>query len=127
MEKMAARQKNSCTYPKFFKGAGGELIFTYRDARSGNGNQIHNVYGLKSRIWRLLDKPLTDGLGQMNAYISGPVHGPDDYFHICWVWRDTPNCYANHDLSYARSRDMVHCETAGGDEIELPMTIGTEA
>ena len=68
---MAARQKNSCTYPKFFKGAGGELIFMCRDGRSENGNQIYNVYGLKNRIWRLLDKPLTDGLGQIERVHFG--------------------------------------------------------
>ncbi|MCK4292227.1 MAG: BNR repeat-containing protein [Planctomycetes bacterium] len=124
---MVGREEKRCTYPKFFEGAAGELIFTYRDGGSGNGNQIYNVYDAKAKRWRrLLDKPLTDGQGLMNAYIVGPVRGPDGYFHICWVWRDTPNCYTNHDLSYARSRDMVHWETVRGGAIELPMTIDTK-
>lgn len=124
---MVGREEKRCTYPKFFRGAKDELIFTYRDGGSGNGNQIYNVYDVKSKTWRrLLDVPLTDGQGKMNAYISGPVRGPDGYFHICWVWRDTPNCYTNHDLSYSRSRDMVHWETAGGQQITLPMTVETE-
>jgi len=124
---MVGREEKRCTYPKFFEGAAGELIFTYRDGGSGNGNQIYNVYDAKAKRWRrLLDKPLTDGKGLMNAYIVGPVRGPDGYFHICWVWRDTPNCYTNHDLSYARSKDMVHWETVRGGAIELPMTIDTK-
>ena len=124
---MVGRQENRCTYPKFIKGPNEELIFTYRDGSSGRGNQIYNIYDLKTRTWRrLLDTPLIDGQGKMNAYIVGPVHGPDGYFHICWVWRDTPNCYTNHDLSYARSRDLVHWETVMGKPIKLPMTIDTE-
>jgi len=124
---MVGREEKRCTYPKFFEGAGGELIFTYRDGGSGNGNQIYNVYDVEKKQWRrLLDEPLTDGKGLMNAYIVGPMRGADGWFHICWVWRDTPNCYTNHDLSYARSKDMVHWETAAGKAVELPMTVDTE-
>jgi len=124
---MVGREEKRCTYPKFIRGADEELIFTYRDGGSGNGNQIYNVYDLKTKTWRrLLDKPLIDGQGKMNAYIVGPVRGPGGYFHICWVWRDTPNCYTNHDLCYARSRDMVNWETVTGKRITLPMTIDTE-
>lgn len=124
---MIGRQENRCTYPKFIRGADGELIFTYRDGGSGNGNQIYNVYDLKTKAWRrLLDMPLLDGQRKMNAYIVGPVRGPDEYFHICWVWRDTPNCYTNHDLSYARSKDMVHWETITDRPIKLPVTINTD-
>ncbi|MHC4740429.1 MAG: BNR repeat-containing protein, partial [Planctomycetota bacterium] len=124
---MVGREEQRCTYPKFFEGASGELIFTYRDGGSGNGNQIYNVYDVEKREWRrLLDVPLTDGKGLMNAYIVGPVRGGDGWFHICWVWRDTPNCYTNHDLSYARSKDMVNWETAAGKAVELPMTVDTE-
>ena len=31
-------------YPHFLRGPRGELIFTYRDGRSGNGDQYFNVY-----------------------------------------------------------------------------------
>ena len=124
---MIGRQEDRCTYPKFIKGPNEELIFTYRDGSSGRGNQIYNIYDLKTRTWRrLLDTPLVDGQGKMNAYIVGPVRGPDQYFHICWVWRDTPNCYTNHDLSYARSKDLAHWETATGKPIKLPVTINTK-
>lgn len=61
----------------------------------------------------------------MNAYPVGPSRGPDGLFHICWVWRDTPDCATNHDVSYARSKDLVHWETAAGEPVELPITIDT--
>ncbi|MBN1816526.1 MAG: BNR repeat-containing protein, partial [Sedimentisphaerales bacterium] len=87
---------------------------------------IFNVYEESTQTWRrLLDKPLTDGRGQMNAYIRGPVKGPDGYFHISWVWHDTPDCSTNHDLSYARSRDLVHWQTADGKPLQLPITTDT--
>ncbi|MBN1124340.1 MAG: BNR repeat-containing protein [Sedimentisphaerales bacterium] len=123
---MVGTEEKRCTYPQFIKGARGEMIFRYRDGGSGNGNEIFNVYDESTRTWRrLLDKPLTDGRGQMNAYIRGPVKGPDGYFHISWVWRNTPDCSTNHDLSYARSRDLVHWQTAGGEPLDLPITIDT--
>jgi hypothetical protein len=108
-------------------GPAGELIFTYRDGASGRGNQIYNVYDCPGQRWRrLVDQPLLDGRGLMNAYPIGPSRGPDGRFHLCWVWRDTPDCRTNHDVSYARSADLVHWETAAGEAIDLPITIDTE-
>jgi len=57
----------------------------------------------------------------MNAYCSRPALGPDGRFHMTWVWRDTPDCATNHDLSYARSADLVHWETGGGEPLKLPL------
>jgi hypothetical protein len=113
------------TYPKFFDAPEGDLIFTYRDGGSGNGNQIYNRYDPDTGTWtRLLDEPLLDGQGDMNAYIHGPVPGPDNYYHLIWVWRDTPDASTNHDISYARSKDLVHWEQSDGRPQPLPITIG---
>ena len=62
----------------------------------------------------------------MSADAQGPRIGPDGYFHIIWFWRDTPSCETNHDLSYARSQDLVHWETADGSSITLPINPDTE-
>ena len=121
---MTGNAENRCTYPKFMRDADNRLIFHYRDGGSGRGNEIYNVYDLKTKTWtRLLDTPLTDGQGKMNAYMSGPVRGPDGLFHMIWVWRDTPDCATNHHLSYARSKDLIHWESAFGDKVNLPLTI----
>jgi hypothetical protein len=42
---------------------------------------------------------------------------------MAWVWRDTPSCDTNHDLSYMKSKDMKHWETAAGTPIELPVSL----
>lgn len=123
---MVGKNEDRCTYPRFVKGAENELIFTYRDGSSGNGSQIWNVYDPETHAWRrLLDSPLFSGEGKRNAYFVGPVQDTDGVFHICWVWRDTPDCATNHDLSYARSRDLVHWETSDGKELTLPITLDT--
>ena len=112
------------TYPRFFRGPSGEFIYTYRDGSSGSGNQIYDVYDAAEGTWaRLLDRPLTDGQSEMNAYIDGPTLGPDGYYHCVWVWRDTPDCATNHDLSYMRSRDLRHWENVRGEALALPVTL----
>lgn len=125
-EKMVGDRETRCTYPQFLRGPGNEVLFTYRDGRSGSGDQIYNVYDHKTKAWRrLLDQPLTDGHGKMNAYFHGPVKGSDGYMHLCWVWRNTPDASTNHDLSYARSKDMLHWEKGDGTPLKLPITIET--
>lgn len=123
---MAGTHEQSVTYPEFFRGPEGQLVFAYRDGGSGNGDHIFNAYDVETRQWRrLLDQPLTDGEGQRNAYPVGPVQGPDDYWHLVWVWRDTPDAVTNHDLSYARTRDLVQWERADGQPLRLPIRLST--
>lgn len=111
-----------CTYPNFVKNGKGELIFSYRKGGSGNGINLTNLYREDTKSFqRLTNQPLFDGLGLMSAYASGPRLGPDSLFHVIWFWRDTPSCETNHDLSYARSPDLVNWETANGQRIELPI------
>ncbi len=126
VESMVGRDEERVTYPEFFRGPNNELIFTYRDGSSGSGSQVYNVYDHATRTWRrLIDGPLVDGRGKMNAYFYGPKRGPDGRYHLCWVWRDTPDCATNHDLSYARSSDLVRWETSRGEPLTLPVTFDT--
>ncbi|WP_291370003.1 BNR repeat-containing protein [Cyclobacterium sp.] len=121
---MVGRDEKRCTYPKFMTTREGELIFHYRDGGSGNGNEIYNIYDTESGQWsRLLDSPLTDGKGEMNAYASQPSLHEDDWYHMYWVWRDTPDCETNHDLSYIKSPDMINWYNAFGEPVSIPVTI----
>ncbi len=120
---MIGNRENSVTYPVFMNGPDGQLIYNYRDGSSGKGDNIFNVYDTKTKTWkRLMDQPLMDGKGKMNAYMSNPMLGPDGYYHVVWVWRDTPAAETCHDLSYIRSRDLVHWENAQGQALNLPIT-----
>jgi len=121
---MVGKDERRCTYPKFMRAPNGKLLFHYRDGASGNGVEIYNAYDAKTRSWRrFLNRPLISGLGKRNAYQNGPRLGPDGRYHLLWVWRETPDAATNHDLSYARSRDLIHWENAAGKPLELPITI----
>lgn len=124
VEEMTGSEEDRCTYPKFMKTTDGELIFRYRDGGSGDGNDIYNVYDTKTKEWtRLVDTPMTDGQGLMNAYASQPRLMADGWYHLYWVWRDTPDCSTNHDLSYMKSPDMRRWFDVYGNPIELPATL----
>jgi hypothetical protein len=126
LDRMVGDREARCTYPLFFKNTAGDLFFRYRDGQSGNGADLYNVYDAHGRAWRrLLDTPLLDGEGHRNAYATDPVAGPDGYFHLVWMWRETPDASTNHTLSYARSRDLVHWENSRGEPLKLPITLAT--
>ena len=121
---MTGKRENSVTYPKFLNDHEGNLIFSYRDGRSGNGDVIYNKYDLKTKTWsRLLDTPLLDGEGKCNAYHASPRIGPDGLFHMIWIWRETVCCSTCRDVSYARSKDLVNWETAAGKPVKLPLRL----
>jgi len=122
---MAAQDEQSVTYPEFFVGPAGQLAFAYRNGGSGNGNHIFNQYDADAETWkRLIDAPLTDGEGMRNAYPVGPIQGPDVHWHLVWVWRDSPDATTNHDLSYARTRDLVNWEAGSGRSLTIPIRLG---
>jgi hypothetical protein len=121
---MTGEHEQRCCYPQFITGPNKELFFTYRDGGSGNGSQFWNVYNDTTKTWsRLFDTALFDGQGQMNAYVRQPVRGPDGFYHLTWIWRDTSDCATNHDISYARSRDMRTWENSSGEAYSLPITL----
>ncbi|MEQ9216665.1 MAG: BNR repeat-containing protein [Cyclobacteriaceae bacterium] len=125
---MVGTEEKRCTYPHFMLTKEGELLFHYRDGGSGNGNEIYNSYATETKSWsRMLDVPLTDGEGLMNAYQSTPAILQDGWYHMYWVWRDTPDCSTNHDLSYMKSPDLQNWYNAFGEPIELPATLKQKA
>lgn len=123
---MTGHNESRVTYPFFFTAPDGALLFEYRSGKSGAGDTYWNRYDEQTETWRPLnEQPLFEGGSARNAYPINPVHGPDGWYHQVWVWRESPMADTNHDLSYARSRDMIHWETAGGVPLKLPFTLGT--
>lgn len=126
LDRMTGQREQRATYPVFFRNAAGEMLFRYRDGGSGNGTDIYNIYDPDTRTWRHLNSdPVLDGAGQRNAYSSVPRLGPDGWFHMVWMWRETPDCASNHTLCYARTRDFKHWETSRGAALQLPITLET--
>lgn len=123
---MTGRNESQVTYPFFFKAQDGTLLFEYRSGFSGAGDTYWNRYDEQTRRWSPTnEQPLFEGGKARNAYPINPVHGPDGWYHQVWVWRESPMAETNHDLSYVRSRDMIHWETVGGAPLKLPLTLST--
>jgi hypothetical protein len=114
------------TYPEFFKDPDGELILKYRDGSSGNGRWLYSKWNAELGQWaHLHDTVLLSGENVRGIYPYGPVIGPDGYAHMTITWRETPIASSNHDLSYARSRDLINWESSDGSPIKLPIILAT--
>jgi BNR repeat-containing family member len=122
---MTGLLETSVSYPEFFSLPGGDLLFLYRDGRSGKGNLVINRYDLAKKNWRLLHSNLISGEGQRNAYWQTVVDHKGS-IHLSWVWRETPDVSTNHDLCYARSDDGGKTwKKSTGESYDLPITQST--
>jgi len=123
---MTGEDEQRVTYPVFLHNPGGDLVFEYRSGVSGAGDTIRNRYDEHTKTWsRLTEEPLFHGGNSRNAYPIPLVLGPDGWYHQVWVWRESPWCETNHEVSYMRSRDLVHWETIDGKPLTLPVSVST--
>lgn len=125
---MTGEEETRTTYPQWLHDVNGNLLFMYRSGSSGDGKRFINIYDEHTKTWkRLLDAPLLDGTAHgMNAYPQEIQQGPDGWFHLVWMWRDTPDARTNHDISYMKSKDLKNWVTAAGEPLTLPATPKTE-
>jgi hypothetical protein len=123
---MTGQNEKKVTYPVFSYSPEGDLLFEYRSGSSGSGDTFRNRYDEKTKTWKpLTDQPLFHGGTARNAYPIRMLLGPDGWYHEVWVWRESPWAETNHDMSYVRSHDLVHWETAGGVPVQLPIRLET--
>jgi hypothetical protein len=101
---MTGIAETNVTYPEFHALPNGNLLFLYRDGRSGQGNLVLNRYDTKEKKWQQLHSNLIDGEKQRNAYWQACVDTKGT-IHLSWVWRESPDVASNHDMCYARSAD----------------------
>ena len=118
------QQRTGLHLPAVFSRPTGGLLFAYRDGASGNGNYIFNGYNESHQD---LDPSPQHAAarrrGGAQRLPGRPDPGPDGWYHIVWVWRDTPDAATNHDISYAKSRDLVSWQRADGQAVTLPITL----
>lgn len=125
---MTGKGENRVTNPRFLKDQDDVLTYNYRTGGPGNSKRVWNRYDTTTRTWsRLLEELLLDREGARSAYPMRPVTDDAGWFHLVWVWRDTPDCATNNHLSYARSRNLIHWESAFGEPVELPIRLSENA
>lgn len=125
---VSADREEKVTYPSFRRTEDGTLIFAHRDGGAGDGAQYFSVYDPKTSTWSsLTDAPLFDGGASRgdedySAYYR-LTEEPNDagYYEMTWLWRRTSDAATNSRLSYARSKDLQHWETASGKPLKLPL------
>lgn len=118
---MTGLNETNVTYPEFYKMPDGNLIFLYRDGRSGKGNLVMNRYNAGTKMWTQVHSCLIDGEGRQNAYWQACVD-QSGTIHVSWVWRSSPDVASNHDICYARSEDGGKSwEKSTGEKYLLPI------
>ncbi|GGF13044.1 BNR repeat-containing protein [Subtercola lobariae] len=118
------------SYPAFVRTAKNGLIFSYRQGGSGDGDTYLDSYNTESKSWSpLLGTALFSGASDSpsrSAYSTiSSVPDANGFFNMTWVWRRTGDIVTNSRLSFMRSRDLVHWQTAAGDAVSLPVTFET--
>lgn len=122
---MTGQFEGNVTYPEFFRLPNGNLIFMYRDGRSGLGNLVLNHYDTATRQWANVHSNLISGEGKRNAYWQAVTDGRGA-IHLSWVWRESPDVASNHDMCYARSLDGGKTwQKSSGETYTLPITLAT--
>ncbi len=102
---MTGERESRVTYPQFFAHPSGDILFLYRDGRSGQGSLVLNRYDLSTQTWRTVQPDLISGEGKRSPYWAMTVDARGS-LHLAWNWRETPDVATNHDLAYARSDDV---------------------
>jgi hypothetical protein len=102
---MTGERESRVTYPQFFAHPSGDLLFLYRDGRSGQGSLVLNRYDVATQTWRTVQPNLIDGEAKRSPYWAMTVDARGS-LHLAWNWRESPDVATNQDLAYARSDDV---------------------
>ena len=123
---MTGVREEQVTYPQFYLLPNGDLLFVYRDGRSGSGDVLLDRYDVRTRTWSVLKHPLIAGEGKRNAYVNQIAIDARGGWHVSWVWRESPDVATNHDVMYAYSPDEGRSwRTSSGARYSLPITAAT--
>lgn len=122
---MTGNNEQNVSYPEFYKLNDQQLLFFFRDGRSGQGNLVINQYDVATKKWTQLHTNLIDGQGRRNAYWQACTDTRGT-IHVSWTWRESPDVASNHDIAYACSRDGgITWQRSNGEKYNLPITEAT--
>lgn len=131
-------KENTVTYPQFLNLPNGDLLYVFREGRSGNGDLFLNRYRIASQTWTNVhltgnnQLSFIKGTGwtpNYNAYWQQPCVNAAGNIFLVWTWRynsDSParesGYQTNHDYDYAWSPDEgVTWKRSSGVNYVLPI------
>lgn len=117
---MTGMNETHVTYPRFLVDAKGNLLFQYRDGRSGDG--IWRMNRWVGGRWIALP-PLfadVDGDRATSAYPSDFLQDANGRYHVAVVWRRTSDVSSNYKVTYASTLDF-RTWRANGKSITGPL------
>lgn len=120
---MIGADESSVTYPKFYHTADGDLIFGYREGKTGDGIWLFNRWTGTS--WaRILPGPTFSERHEGNPVNAYPrvVKDARGTFHFALQWRKPGGLAENFRITYASTRDFVRWNRLDGSAIDLPIT-----
>jgi hypothetical protein len=86
---------------------------------------VINSYDTTIGKWTQLQNNLLNGEDARSAYWQMCVDSKG-YIHLSWVWRESWDVSANHDICYALSKDGgVTWQKSTGEPYALPITVTT--
>lgn len=105
---MIGSNEANATYPTFLRDANGDLLFLYREGRSGDGTWLINRWhsGRWSRIGSAFAS--ADNFGSVSAYPTNIETDNQGVSHVAVVWRRNYDVRSNFAISYAQTRDFLH-------------------
>lgn len=118
-----ADHESAVTYPRFFQGPE-DYHFAFRDGQSGSGALWFYRYDPSGSGWTSVTGtvPLIWS-AKTSAYLDKdrPVIGADGRYHMCWLWRDSPDATDCHSILYARSDDGAVWYNSAGRRLAAPI------
>ncbi|WP_422033520.1 BNR repeat-containing protein [Reyranella sp.] len=120
---MVGADESSVTYPNFYYMDDGNLVFGYREGKTGDGAWFFNKW--TGTAWvRLSPGPTFSSRfsgESVNAYPRS-AKANDGTFHFALQWRKPGGLSENFRITYARTKDFVRWSRLDGSPIELPLT-----
>jgi hypothetical protein len=125
MPGMTGSNENSVTYPEAIRLANGNLLMTYRNGQSGNGDQYLNLYTTSTATWTQVGqvfKGTAPVSPDESAYPAAIIQDSAGTLHWFYMWRQDDTLASSHDLSYIKSTDGgTTWQTAAGVVQTLPI------
>jgi hypothetical protein len=116
---MVGTNETSVSYPAFVISSTGDLYFAYRNGGSEQGNIYLNRW--TGAAWSRVAQVLNGDASLEGPYINRIAADDAGGLHFMFMWRETPDAFANSDIGYARYTGTGWVQSTGAAQT-MPIT-----